>query len=257
MITKILFDRKNNILHKQATIFSTNYDLFIESAMQECDGSLILNDGFRRTAQINQKYVFSSSEFFNVTYNTGNLYNYQYELPAINLIKLHGSMNWNIENNMIVQSSEHLDIAEKLNKSTIASDIEKFNSCFNIVLPQKEKFKETLINQTYYDLFRIYANELDKENVLLIVEGFSFADEHIFEITKRALKNPSLQVVVFCFNSEDKDNMIEKFSPFQNVDICFNSMENLVFKAFSDFLANTINIPKQIEDGDEHDEPEF
>jgi hypothetical protein len=158
---------------------------------------------------------------------------------------------------MIIQSLKHLDIAGKLQKSTVASDIEKFNSCFNVVLPQKEKFKETLINQTYYDLFRIYANELDKENVLLIVEGFSFADEHIFEITRRALKNPSLQLVVFCFNSDDKDNMLGKFSPFQNVDICFNSTGILDFKAFSDFLANIINTPKQMKESDEHDKPEF
>jgi hypothetical protein len=257
MIKKILFERKNNILHKQATIFSTNYDLFVESAIEECDDSLILNDGFRRTAQINQRYVFSSSEFFNAIYNTGNLYNYQYELPTINLIKLHGSMNWGIENSAIIQSSKHLDAAEKLQNSTVASDINKFNSCFNIVLPQKEKFGVTLINQTYYDLFRIYANELDKENVLLIAEGFSFADEHIFEITKRALKNPSLQLVVFCFNINDKSNMMEKFSMYQNVDICFDSTGDFDFKAFSCFLANTINVPKQIKESDEHDEPDF
>ena len=36
----------------------------------------------------------SISNFFNVLYSTGNLYNYQVEIPAINLIKLHGSLNW-------------------------------------------------------------------------------------------------------------------------------------------------------------------
>ena len=64
---------------------------------------------------------------------------------------------------------------------------------FYMILPKKDKFKETLLNRVYYDMLRIYANELDKENTLLITNGFSFDDEHILDITKRALKKRKRQ----------------------------------------------------------------
>jgi hypothetical protein len=54
-----------------------------------------------------------------------------------------------------------------------------------IVNPSKKKFEDTVLNETHYDLLRIYNNELEKENGVLFVMGFSFADEHIRELTLR------------------------------------------------------------------------
>ena len=93
-ISKILFERKSNILHKQATIFSTNYDLFIEKTAEQFANTLLLNDGFKRIPSLRNTFEFSTSVFFNTVYNTGNLYNYQVQVPSINLVKLHGSLNW-------------------------------------------------------------------------------------------------------------------------------------------------------------------
>lgn len=59
-----------------------------------------------------------------------------------------------------------------------------------LVLPRKDKFRETLLENVYYDLLRTYSNELDKEGSLLIVFGFSFADEHIESLTKKRYETP-------------------------------------------------------------------
>ena len=134
---------------------------------------------------------------------------------------------------------EYLTKAEKLIDSTETAKITEFNNLFSIILPRKEKFKETLLNQIYYDLLRIFANELDKENTLLIAEGFSFADEHIFEITKRALKNPTLKLIIFCFNKEPSEYE-SKFSSYNNVDIIYSEKENINLKIFSTFLAEIL-----------------
>ena len=48
-------------------------------------------------------------------------------------------------------------------------------SAINRVFSLSNSFEQTILDQTYYDLLRIYTNELDKENTLLIAEGFSFA----------------------------------------------------------------------------------
>ena len=74
-----------------------------------------------------------------------------------------------------------------------------------IVNPTKDKFKSTLLNQTYYELLRIYSNELERENTVLFVLGFSFTDEHIRELTLRvANSNPTLAIYVFAHSSKGK-----------------------------------------------------
>ena len=48
-------------------------------------------------------------------------------------------------------------------------------------------------------------NELEKENSVLFVMGFSFADEHIAEITLRLAKsNPTLTILIFAYDEDSK-----------------------------------------------------
>jgi hypothetical protein len=72
-----------------------------------------------------------------------------------------------------------------------------------IVNPTKGKFKHTLLEQTHYELLRIYSNELEKENTILFVMGFSFADEHILQMTLRAANsNPTLMIFIVAYDSQ-------------------------------------------------------
>jgi hypothetical protein len=216
----ILNDRKNSLLPKQANIFTTNYDLFFEKA-SESVASLVLNDGFDRTPKLNQQFEFNPKNFFNTVYHNGTVYGYKVELPTVNLVKLHGSCSW--------KTIEKGTKNEKIIFDT--------NDDFTIVLPRKQKFAETVINQTYYDLLRLYANELDKENALLLVFGFSFADEHILDITCRALKNPTLQIVIFSFSKGYKDSYQEKFKVYSNVEVVFFEANNINFEKLNELLA--------------------
>lgn len=236
-VAHLLTERKNGLLQKRATIFTTNYDLFIEGAFEDISTQIYLIDGFKRSPGLTNSFKFSPSEFFNTLYNDGNLYNYKVEIPSINLIKLHGSINWKVNQGKIINSVEHLGELKAEHKKLLASgDISgmaEFNQKISVVLPRKEKFKDTLFDQNYYDLLRLYANELDKENTLLIVNGFSFADEHVYEITKRALKNPTLLLNIFCFNKTDKDNFAKMFSSNKNVDVVFDEGKNFSFNDFA------------------------
>ena len=83
------------------------------------------------------------------------------------------------------------------------SMLEAYKHAFLIVNPTKEKFSDTLLNKTYYELLRIFSNELEKENVLLIANGFSFRDEHIRDLIKRSMVNPSLKCLISCYEEED------------------------------------------------------
>lgn len=215
IIERILNERKTNILPKQANIFTTNYDLFFEKASEKF-ATIKFNDGFTRTPNLIGKNLFSSQNFFNSLYNNGNLYGYKVEIPTINLIKIHGSLTWKKEVDNIHFNAQSVEAVK--DESNI-SQIQEFNSKFAVILPQKGKFREAVIDRTFYDLLRLYANELDKENTLLIAFGFSFEDEHIYDITKRALKNPTLRLMIFAFDEAAAQSFKAKFDGYSNVDI--------------------------------------
>ncbi|MDR2411035.1 MAG: SIR2 family protein [Bacteroidales bacterium] len=236
LISQILYERKSSILHKQVTIFTTNYDLYFELAFQSHRETLVVFDGFQKYSTFDNESPFSTTEYFNTIFNNGLIYNYQVEVPSMNLIKLHGSLNWKIKDGKIVNSIAYINSLDSKAKSTTNKDIKDFVDAFTLVLPQKNKFKETIINQTYYDQLRIFSNELDKENTMLIAHGFSFADEHIFEIVKRALRNPTLLLIVFCYDLTTKTNMKEKFEIYNNVHIFYRENEKLNFPGMTEIL---------------------
>ncbi|QDD68122.1 hypothetical protein C6V80_09620 [Caminibacter pacificus] len=107
-----------------------------------------------------------------------------------------------------------------------------------MINPTKEKFQETVFKKTHYELLRIFSNELEKENTILIVIGFSFADEHIRDITIRALNyNPLLNVFVYDYdgngvkhieieNTKIKNNNLHIIKPQENYQYDFENINH-------------------------------
>lgn len=236
-IEEILLARRTTILPRQATVFTTNYDLFLEKASAACP-STILNDGFSRPPSLGHQMEYSSRNFFRATYNTGNLYDYRVEIPCINLIKLHGSLSWVKSKDDILLRVEAMKL---LDHDGTHEERMKFIAACAVVLPQAAKFRETLLDRTYYDLLRIYANSLDRENTVLIAFGFSFGDEHIRDITMRALKNPTLRLMIFAFNAAARDQFGQMFDQYSNVEVVApGEEEELHFQHFNDSLSRIL-----------------
>lgn len=103
-------------------------------------------------------------------------------------------------------------------------------------MPRKEKFKETVLENIYYDLLRTYSNELDKEGTLLIAFGFSFGDEHIELLTKKALRNTTLKLLIFSYNDKSIKSYEDKFKDFSNVEIIYLKDKNMDLKSFCSIL---------------------
>src|SRR5262249_46455982 len=131
------------------------------------------------------------------------------ELPVFNLMKLHGSLSWQIDGDdsiLFSVSLRHIKevaanslspahlvdvpsgatipmllsaLGGKIADAATSAFMEAYEKRLTIVNPTKEKFRHTLMNQTHYELLRLYSNELEKENTVLFAMGFSFADEHI------------------------------------------------------------------------------
>ena len=70
----------------------------------------------------------------------------------------------------------------------------------------------------------MYSNALEKENSVLFVNGFSFKDEHIKEITIRAAKsNPTLIIYIFCFTNDEEKEIRRYFKGTNNIEYICNA----------------------------------
>ena len=244
ILSSILSKRKSNIAAKHACVFTTNYDLFFERAYEDFTGPLVLSDGFDRRPCLDSSAEFTAAEFFKSVRKRGTLYSYEVHVPSASLVKLHGSLSWRADGDRILFSVDQLgELAEgiqKLEESDLATDYFSFIEDLPLIMPIVEKHRDTLLNQIYYDLLRIYANELDKENVLLLACGLSFGDEHILRITRRALRNPTLRLVVFSHTEDGVEGYLGKFGEYENVDIVFSHDATIDFSRLVSLLENCL-----------------
>lgn len=212
-LDRILFERKNVLLPRQANIFTTNYDMFLESASAELP-SLALNDGFNRKVGVSN-FKFSPELLFDRLYRAGTVYEHQSEVPTVNLIKLHGSVTWEREKNehILFRTKCASPLTDKTNKSAVKEELAKRA----VILPNMRKFESTLLDRVYFDLLRLYSNAMEKENALLLVFGFSFNDEHILDITRRSLRNPTAKLIIFAHSKKDIKKYKGKFGTQRNV----------------------------------------
>lgn len=235
-LNRLLLLRRNVTLTKRVSLFTTNNDLAFETSF---DGlGLELQDGF--TGRFAPR--FDSGSFGSVRFRQSPRYGNQFELPTFDLVKLHGSVGWywvdasgpgigeiGFDTSLYAlrRAKESLDVVRAglvripdpksidvdalIQECAVAEKppgLEDFLRRYDelvIVHPEKTKFSKTVLTETYYELIRLFANELERENSLLVVMGFSFRDEHLRKIVLRAARsNPTLQVYVACYTRDDE-----------------------------------------------------
>ena len=246
LINTILLNRRSSLLSRQVNLFTTNFDIFLEKSMETV--GVEYNDGF--SGRFNP--IFNLSNFKKSFLKRSLHYDNIYELPVFNLMKIHGSLTWEKKvkeesiyfdrylrtvrqiKNIQLTDNQLVDIKaieQKIPKNCkikidclipstknkgLNKNIEKFIEGYeklSIINPTKEKFKETILNRNYYELLRIYSTELEKENTVLFVMGFSFSDEHIRELTVRvANSNPTLKIYIFAYTEKAKSNIEENIN---------------------------------------------
>ncbi|MFZ1074916.1 MAG: SIR2 family protein [Minisyncoccia bacterium] len=172
------------------------------------------NDGFN--GRFNPKYDVGN---FKKSYFKKSLhYENTSEIPVFNILKLHGSLSWKETDREI-----YLDSVLEQVKEVENNKVSEFYDCFKklmVVNPTKQKFGDTLLNQRYYDLLRIFSNELEKDNTVLFAMGFSFMDEHIYDLTLRvANSNPTLNIYIFSHGSKPSDTYLKLEADAKNKNI--------------------------------------
>lgn len=213
LLNSLVSNRQSSILHKIINVFTTNYDLLIEEALESCNIKYV--DGF--SGRINP--IFSTSNYGIIFNQQTSISSMTSEVTTFNIYKVHGSLNWDVKNDEIL----FLDPTVKISKIRDAIETDEFEGEYKklaIINPTKEKLNQTVMNVNYYDQLRMYCNELEKGNTLLISFGFSFADEHIRSMTLRSVQgNPTLTLVVFSFSEKATAEYTKVFRDCANVQI--------------------------------------
>ena len=220
-------------------IFTTNYDLFNEKALDAL--GFYYNNGFigtfkRKFNPNSYNYVFV--ENLNLNKDVwGKLSNYY------NLFKIHGSINWVVEDNEIIERP-----------------VELCNEARVMIYPTPQKDRSTLMTP-YSDLMRNMQQILSKNNSVLITIGYSFSDDHINRIILNSLSNPSFKLIVLGKSEEIKklislhdkrimvinsDNKVHYFHNFVNIlmpDIDEDLKKEMIlkdgFEALKEFVSKS------------------
>lgn len=240
-LNEIVNRRGTRLISKQINLFTTNVDTMIENAAESL--AIEFNDGFRGSVkQVFDESNFrktigkASLHFQSVAelpvfnlYKMHGSINWKrlgndrigndYQLNGVNTINVEmgkiaadGFVETEYDDAGVMKPYEYDDLLDKVKaKAATLKDFAVYDSFLtayeNLIMvnPTKHKFQETVMDMHFYELMRLYSNSLEKENTILFVMGFSFADEHIAKLTMRAAdSNPTLQVVIFAFSDAEE-----------------------------------------------------
>ncbi|SNZ07416.1 SIR2 family protein [Cohaesibacter gelatinilyticus] len=264
-VLKILSKKSHK---KRVNVFTTNYDGMVahtaEALLRLGSYDFHLNDGTDGFV----KRTLNARNFGRYFQDHGVFDRHSKSVPQINLIEMHGSVYWYKDGEKIEVSydlnrakkriedvplredhdffailSDETKTDEDLNPPSgpTGTENEAFQNAYNalpIVNPTKWKFHETVFEEHYYQMLRLLSYELEKPDTVFIAFGFSFADEHILNLVKRSLSNPSLHMYVCCFDDNEKHSMEQKFLGFANVEL-IRVDGFLDFTAFNDEVFTT------------------
>ncbi|NHC43646.1 SIR2 family protein [Motilibacter aurantiacus] len=182
-LSRILRSRRANL--GRPRIFTTNYDLVIESALDELGYPYI--DGFSGTVDRRLNPAFYGLDFHRVETTTQSVL--ARAEGALYLHKVHGSLNWRSSSNR--DRLTGLESVEVKQSNAPAQDDELV-----LIYPTSSKEGDTLA-YPYSDLLRLLSDAVQQEDTAVIVAGYGFADPHINRLLLRSLAtNSALSVIV-------------------------------------------------------------
>jgi hypothetical protein len=263
----LILSKKKSGDKKTCNVFTTNYDGCLAYAAEEVFRTggfeFHLNDGTRGF----QRRYLDARNFDAQLTQTGVFGRHRNDLAQINLIHLHGSGYWYKDGHRIqvdytrgnkdrsitgdaftkISAYSHALLNSEMTLKDLPlaqlepDDGEAFWKKYDalpIVNPTKWKFHETVFEEHYYQMLRYLSYQLESSNSVLLTFGFSFADEHIRNLIKRSLSNPSLLVFICCFNETSQKAIEAEFNSISNVQVITvdDEMDFTVFneKVFAD-----------------------
>ncbi|QGS51978.1 SIR2 family protein [Spiroplasma tabanidicola] len=207
---------KNN---KTITIFSLNYDVLLEKMADFFDFNI--NNGFSGVLT----RTFKISQYDTIKY-TNSFQNQRIKMDHINLVKLHGLIGWEKENNNIIEKQIDFYRDAVVNKLLIKN----LENSSHFILHTSNKFNESNLS-IYSDLFRYFKNVLSIQKTNIVVCSYSLNDTHVNSLLFDSLySNSSLEAYIFVYDYYDKNNkrhedFVKLFNRGHNLNIFFFFLE--------------------------------
>ena len=182
-LSRMVRSRRSNL--PRPSIFTTNYDLVIERALDELGYPYI--DGFSGTVDRRLNLAYYGLDFHRVETTTQSVV--ARAEGAVYLHKVHGSLNWrsSVERDPLT-GLESLEV--KQSADGIAGDD------LVLIYPTAAKEADSLA-YPYSDLLRLLGDAVQQDDTAVLAVGYGFADPHINRLLLRSLaSNPALNVFV-------------------------------------------------------------
>jgi len=188
-----------NILNREYSkeIFTTNYDLVIEKSLEA--SRMPYFDGFVGSYE---PFFWQESidQFVGLSDMTRNW---------IRLWKIHGSLSWFWKDDSVNKTQSIIRVG-KFDKATHSNQE-------LVIYPSKEKYDSSR-KQPFIAYFDRLKNYLLNGELLFLVVGYSFSDQHINEIIFNALRqNKRLFCIVFCFQDAEVERLHKLASSYLNL----------------------------------------
>ncbi len=207
---------------ERTNIFTTNYDRFIELALDNA-GILTID---RFVGKI--KPIFRTTKLeLDYHYNPPGIRGEpRYVEGVIKYTKLHGSIDWKFDVNSITKLPLEFGADETI---TLIPTSPKD---FSVIYPNSSKGIDTAYFP-YSELFRDFSNGVCRPNSVVVTYGYGFGDTHINRVIEDMLTLPSTHLVIMSFDTASGRimNFYERMNPAQVTLIIGNhigSLQNLV-----------------------------
>lgn len=179
--SRIVRSRRSNL--PRTKVFTTNYDLVIERALDQLGYPYI--DGFSGTVDRRLNLAYYGLDFHRV--ETASQQVVARADSALYLHKIHGSLNWKavVDGSAGVTTLEVIQVAE--GSASVDEPV--------LIYPTTAKEGDSL-SYPYSDLMRLLSDAVQQNDTAVITIGYGYSDPHINRILLRSLAiNPALNIL--------------------------------------------------------------
>ena len=198
-------------------VYTLNYDTLFEQAANRA--GMIIIDGF--SFSLPRTFSGRNFDLDIVCRERMRLKGEENFLPNVfHLIKLHGSVDWYRDGDKVIQCE--------------AGDEESRV----MIYPSSEKYEESY-EQPFFEAMSRFHAALRREETLLIVLGFGFADRHISNAIVEAVRqNPSFHLMIVDYGKEEGGIHYVNLNQYKEVFKNIGPKISIVQGSFSDFVES-------------------
>jgi len=227
MLIKKLLQRPNNL--KRANLFTTNYDMAFDYALDNL-GIHYINGFLGVHNRCFRPEVYDYDLYYPGESVTGKVHRAE---KVLKYYKLHGSLSW-------ISTQPSVSNTYGIKEIPLNDEFQADSNRELVIYPCVSK-KSFTLDLPYSELFRHFAQSINKPQSVLFCLGYSFFDEHINDIINQALSLPSFTLIVANYTPPPgKNTEIDKLIELGDKRIEVLKQDNSELSTFTKFVSNVM-----------------